>query len=167
MVGGMAFKVFLTYSTNPDEQVIVWRLQTLAAASGIYVYVPFRTPSQSPILHGFAALSNEVTRAIEESDCVLALITTGTGPQVDSELNYALMQGRLVIPIVEEAVTLNPEIAFGRVFQFSRHQLPGEIESQVVEFLKQQKVSKENQELVGGLVSVGLGMLLLAAFTKK
>lgn len=42
-INAMAFRVFLSYSINPEEQVIVWRLQTLAAASGIYVYVPFRT----------------------------------------------------------------------------------------------------------------------------
>jgi hypothetical protein len=38
----MAFKVFLSYSIDPEEQAIVWRLQTLAAAHGIEVFVPQR-----------------------------------------------------------------------------------------------------------------------------
>jgi len=30
----MAFKVFISYSSNADEQSVVWRLQTLACSNG-------------------------------------------------------------------------------------------------------------------------------------
>jgi len=39
----MAFKIFLSYSTDPEENPIVWRLQTLAASHGIHMYVPQRS----------------------------------------------------------------------------------------------------------------------------
>lgn len=165
IVGAMAFKVFLSYSTDPDEQVIVWRLQTLATASGIHVYVPQRHfPRVKPMP------SDEVKSAIDESNCVLALITTNTSAEVENELSYALASHKLVIPIVENTVRLNPELLakFPRgVFSFSRHQVPGRIENDVVMFLKQEKLSKENQNLVGALVAVGLGLLLLVALTKE
>ncbi len=47
MVEHMAFKVFLSYSTDPEEQAVVWRLQTLAAVHGIQVYVPYRLERSS------------------------------------------------------------------------------------------------------------------------
>lgn len=165
IVDAMAFKVFLSYSTDPDKQVIVWRLQTLATASGIHVYVPQR---HFPRVN--TKLSDEVKRAIDESNCVLALITTSTTGEVENELNYAWERNRLVIPIVESAVRLNPELLakFPRgVFSFSRLQVPGKIENDVVTFLKNEKLSKENQNLVGALVAVGLGLLLLVALTKE
>jgi hypothetical protein len=36
----MAFRVFLSYSLDPAEMALAWRLQTLAAAYGIEMYVP-------------------------------------------------------------------------------------------------------------------------------
>ncbi|HEV2387676.1 MAG TPA: hypothetical protein VGS20_10525 [Candidatus Acidoferrales bacterium] len=38
----MALKVFLSYSLEPEQPVVVWRLQTLAAANGVQLYVPSR-----------------------------------------------------------------------------------------------------------------------------
>src|ERR1700690_4279082 len=68
----MAFRVFLSYSLDPTEQAIAWRLQTLAAAHGIEMYVPQRTsPAPSPL-----DLPAGIRKAIEKSDCVLAIIAT-------------------------------------------------------------------------------------------
>ena len=39
----MAFRVFLSYSLDPAEMALAWRLQTLAAAHGIEMYVPQHT----------------------------------------------------------------------------------------------------------------------------
>src|ERR1019366_5219329 len=36
----MAFRVFLSYSLEAAEMALAWRLQTLAAAHGIEMYVP-------------------------------------------------------------------------------------------------------------------------------
>jgi hypothetical protein len=38
----MAFRVPLSHSLDPAEQALAWRLQTLAAAHGIELFVPQR-----------------------------------------------------------------------------------------------------------------------------
>ena len=163
----MAFKVFLSYSTNPDEQVLVWRLQTLAAAHGIQVYVPQRPGIPPPPSHR-AILVEGVRNAIERCDCVLAIVTVRTGPYVEQELNYALTRRKLIIPIVEEGVGGASFFnRFPKTFWFSARQDPGQVEAQVIEFLRQQKLSKENLQALGALVGIGLGLLLLSALAKK
>jgi len=165
----MAFKVFLSYSTDPDENPIVWRLQTLAASHGIQMYVPQRSDTALAGSRRKAIiLPNEVRRKIETADCVLAIITSRTGTAVEKELNYASARGRLIIPIVEEGIPATSFGAgFGRVFTFSRADGdPGKVESEVLEFLKQQRLSKENRQTVGALVSIGMGLLLLSSLEK-
>lgn len=161
----MAFKVFLSHSTDPNEQAIVWRLQTLAVAHGISLFVaPEFAP---PLRRGPLMLSERVAEAIDSADCVLAIITSATGPAVEKELDYALAKKKLIIPIVEQGVhdeafvkKLNP------VFYFSRLDDPGKVETQVIEFLKRQKVAKENLQAVGALVAIGLGLLLLSELSR-
>lgn len=163
----MSFKVFLSYSVDPDEQAIVWRLQTLAAAHGIEVFVPqrqgFRLPSSRAPL-----LSDLVRNAIDRSDCVLAIITSRTGSAVEKELNYALGKNKLIIPLVQDSIRGSSFFGkFTRVFRFSPVEPPGKVESEVVEFLKQQKVSKETQQVLGAVVAIGLSMLLLSAVSQE
>jgi hypothetical protein len=71
----MAFKVFLSYGMDPDEQVAAWRLQTLATSYGMHVSVPNRNG-------GGEAVDTQVQRAIDQSDCVLAMINGNIGPQL-------------------------------------------------------------------------------------
>jgi len=93
-------------------------------------------------------LVDEVRRAIDQSDCVLAIITSWTGSFVQRELSYALAKRKLIIPIVEQGVQHPSFLSkFNRVFTFSRWNTdPGRLESEVLEFLKQQKLNKENQQ---------------------
>ena len=87
----MPFKVFLSYSTDPEESAIVWRLQTLAASNGIQMFVPRRAGIRAPSgRRNVPLVSDEVRAAIENADCVLAIIASRTGPAVERELNYAL-----------------------------------------------------------------------------
>jgi nucleoside 2-deoxyribosyltransferase len=166
----MAFKVFLSYSTDPDEHAIVWRLQTLAASHGIQVFVPQRAGAKARTPRRNAPLlSDDVRSAIENSDCVLAIITSRTGPAVEKELNYALGQRKLIIPVVEQGVHEDSFLSrFERVFMFSRSNGdPGRLESEVLDFLRQQKLNKENRQAVGALVAIGTGLLLLSALAKE
>lgn len=164
----MAFKVFLTYSMNPDEQVIVWRLQTLAAAHGIQVYVPQRNGFGGPSSRRGATPPEGVRSAIDQADCVLAIITSRTQPPMKAELSYALERNRLVIPIVQAGMEDQPFFKqFPQVFPYSGWDSPGNLEAQVVEFLKHRKLSKEKQQAIGGLVAIGLGLLYLLALPKK
>ena len=161
----MAFTVFLSYSTDPDEQSLVWRIQTLAAAQGIQVFVPQRTASPRNTL----VLSDQVRNAIDQSDCVLAIITSRTGPAVEKELNYALGKNKVIIPIVEQGVGSHAFLSrLTPIFRFSRRDAnPGRVETEISQFLLRQKLDKDLRQGVGALVAIGLGLFLLASLSKK
>ena len=143
----MSFNVFLTYSMNPDEQSLVWRLQTLATAQGI---------------------RKDVRTAIDGADCVLAIITANAGAEVQGELDYALSQNKLILPIAEVGVG-NPGYfrRFPRVFSFSPQEPPDKVEREVVDFLSSRKLNKEQKQTMGAVVAIGVGMLLLNALSRE
>ena len=157
----MAFRVFLSYSLDPTEMALAWRLQTLAAAHGIEMYVP---------QHGAGMASGAVTvqHAIDRADCVLAIITIAASQMVQNELSYALEHRKLVIPIVRTDLAGHPLLArFPRVFTFSPWDNPGTVETQIVEFLKEQQLTKDKQQTIGALAALGLGLLVLFSLNKE
>jgi hypothetical protein len=157
MVDAMVFRVFLSYSLAPEDMSLAWRLQTLAAAHEIEMYVPRHDAN-----NGAA-----VRKAIDRADCVLAIITTAASQTVQGELSYALEQGKLVIPIVRADLAGHPWLTqFPRVFTFSPWDNPGAVETQIVEFLKEHQVTKEKQQTIGGLAALGLGLLVLLSLNK-
>jgi len=159
----MAFKVFLSYRNGSDEQLVVWRLQTLAAAHGIHVFVPPRNGLQrNPSLR----LSDDVRRMIDQSDCILAILMGPPGRAVQAELTYALTQGRVVIPILPEGMSSPAFLNQQPTFRFSPLDA-GRVEAEVIQFLKQQHFSKQKQQAVGALVAIGLGLLVLSAVSEK
>jgi hypothetical protein len=158
----MAFRVFLSYSLDRAEMALAWRLQTLAAAHGIEMYVPQHGNG------GPAAGVAPVQQAIDRADCVLAIITAAAGQMVQLELRYALERQKLVIPIVRADLAGHPLLAgFPRVFTFSPLDNPGPVESQIVEFLKEQKLTKDKQQTIGALTALGLGLLVLFSLNKE
>ncbi len=74
----MAFRVYLSHSLDPAESALAWRLQTLATAHGIEMYVPNYGLAPAP-----GAVS--IQSAIDRADCVLAIITTAANPNVQNE----------------------------------------------------------------------------------
>lgn len=161
----MAFKVFLSYSLDPAEQALAWRLQTLAAAHGVEMYVPAHG-STYPVQAGTSSAA--IQSAIDRSNCVLAIITAKANANVQRELRYALAKGKLVVPIVHSDFAQSPLLApFRPVFTFSPHDNPGRVENEIVEFLQQRKVSKDKQQAIGALVALGLGLLLLFSLSEK
>ncbi len=161
----MGFRVFLSHSLDPAEQALAWRLQTLAAAHGIEMYVPQRglgVPART------RTLPNEIQNAIGRSDCVLAIVTSRADSSVQSELRHALAKKKLVIPIVRsDLATSALRAQFPHIFTFSPWENPGKVEGEVVNFLKTQKLSKENRQAIGALVAVGVGLLLLFSLAEK
>jgi hypothetical protein len=155
----MAFKVFLSYGTDADEQVAAWRLQTLATSYGMHVAVPHRNGKGKTV-------TAQVHRAIGEADCILAIITGNIGPAVAEELNYALSKGKLIVPLVKQGIALPPVLQKVRVFQFSPWNT-GQVENDVVSFLQEQQLGKTKQQTIGALVAIGLGLFLLAALSSK
>ena len=157
----MAFRVFLSYSLDPSEIALAWRLQTLAAAHGIEMFVPQHVTATS-------LASAAIMQAIDRADCVLAIITTAANQMVQSELRYALERSKLVIPIVSADLAGHPLLTqFPRIFTFSPWDNPGTVETAIVEFLKDQRLSKEKQQTIGALAALGLGLLVLFAVNKE
>jgi TIR domain len=160
----MSLNVFLSFSVDPDDQAIIWRLQTLAAAHGIHLYVPLwqavrhASPGQLPPI---------VKAEIDGADCVLAIITRRTTAAVKNELNYALSKQKVIVPLVEESVRVPPIFGKHRVFRFVSGEASGDLESKVVEFLKEQQVNKERRQAVGAVVAIGLGLFALSALSQE
>lgn len=159
----MAFTVFLTHGVGQDEQVLALRLQTLAAAHGIVVYVPGQLPP-----HPTTQLGDQIRRLIKDADCVMAIITSGTSLNVQQQIQYAVQENRIIIPIVHEDLANDPFWGvFPRVFRFSPRDSPGKVENEVVGFLNERKVSKEKQQTLGALVALGVGLLILNSLPSK
>jgi hypothetical protein len=155
----MAFKVFLTYGSGPDEQLTAWRLQTLATSQGLHVTVPHRNG-------GRESTASQVHRAIAQCDCVLAIVTGNIGSAVAEELNYALAIKKPIIPLIWEGVYVPPAMQGLPILRFSPWNT-GEIEAKVIDLLQQRKFDKEKQQTIAGLVAIGLGLVLIAAVAKK
>lgn len=156
----MAFKVFLISGTDPSEQRAAWRLQTLATSYGMHVSVPNRNGSTT------GGMIDQVRRAIDQSDCVLAIITDSVGTAVTHELNYAVSRGKLIVPFIREGIPVPKNMEKLSIFRFSPWN-SGQAEEAVVDFLRKQKVGKENLQSLAALVLAGLGVFLLASFAEK
>lgn len=156
------YRVFLSYNTSKDEMVVVWRLQTLAAASGLHLDVP------NPVQRADWA---SVAKMIEQADAVIAFITKKATTQVNKELSYALQQSKQIIPIVESGVSIQAinellKQANTPVFWLDPAS-PWAMEQQLTQYLNKQKVSKESKSAILALAGVAIGLLLLQDLTSQ
>jgi len=153
----MAYTAFISYNTSPEEQVFVYRLQTLASASGINVLLPQRDGS---------VLSNETKQRINLADSVIVFLTSGLSPQVREELAYAQGRDKLIIPIYERGARISPlKEKFDWIEYDPRKDTPGAVEQKVLKLLKEKKKTKEN--LSAALLAVlGIGLLALLTSNK-
>lgn len=159
----MSLKVFLSFSVDPDDQVLIWRLQTLATAQGIDMYIPVWqvTENRRP-----GVLPQIVRTSIDKADCVLAIITSRTSTKVRDELAYAFEKHKLIVPLVERSVVLPAFFKRLPVFRFTQNEPPGRLETHVIEFLKQQQFKKEARQQLGAVIAIGLGLFALSALTQ-
>lgn len=160
----MSLNVFLSFSVDQEDQVLIWRLQTLATAEGIDIYVPLWQLVED---RRAGSLPRVVRAAIDRADCVLAIITSRTGAKVRDELSYALQTRKLIVPLVERSVA-QPAFfkSLPRIFYFTQNEPPGRLESEVLAFLKEQQLSKEKRQALGAVIAVGLGLLVLSALNQ-
>lgn len=174
----MAVQVFLTYSLNPEEGALPWRLQTLATAYGIGMYVPRRKTYQLPLSEArYSRADKEDRAAMERSDCVLAIITADDAQArgaIRDELGRAAGR-KLIVPVVQEGCEGLPilkdlrEKASVPAFVFSLQDGAGKVESEVVQYLKTQrliKLSKEDKQAIAALVEVVMGLLSLTSLAQ-
>ncbi len=152
----MGYTSFISYNTSQDEQVVVYRLQTLASASGITVLLPQRNGS---------LLSNETKQRIDLADSVIAFLTSNLSTQVKQELAYAEGRNKLIVPIYEKGASIRGLKNLEWIEYDPKNDTPGSVEKEVLQFLKDRKKEKNNRE-VALLVVLGIGLLALLASNK-
>ena len=149
-------KVFISYSTALD-QIIAFRLQTMAAVYGMTVYVPPATSRHQAT----AALMPEVQRELTESNVVLGVITQIPAPGAVNEMNFALASGKLLIPIVSWTVPPEYYARFPQHFVVNPAD-PSQAEGQIVQFLLAQKEQTEKGTGKGTVALLALATLAVA-----
>lgn len=171
----MAFRVFLSHSLEPEDRALPWRLQTLAAAHGIQVYVPRRKVYQLGQTR-YDAADKQDRSEMERSDCVLAIVTADGDPArlaIRDELGHAAGLKKLIVAIVQAGLEKLPPLKDLRdkrsvpSFVFSAGDHPGKMEGEVAEFLKKQGLRKENQQAISALVAISMGLLSLSSLAEK
>lgn len=156
------YRVFLSYNTTRDEMVVVWRLQTLAAASGLHLEV-LNSEQRSDW--------TVVAQKIDESDSVIAFLTKQATKQVENELRYALSRGKPVIPIVERGVSTKLISVLLQqsgipVFVLDPDK-PGMMESMLADYLRTKKLNKEKRNAILALAGTIAGLFLLQELTQN
>ncbi len=152
----MAYTCFISHNTHPDERVVVYRLQTLAAASGISILLPSREGR---------LLTSETKQRIERADSVLVFLTSNLTASVREELAYAQALKKLIIPILERGVKVSGLKDLGWIEYDPDRETPGDVERKVIGLLRGRRQEKENGA-VALIALLGIGLLALLA-TKK
>ncbi len=154
------YRVFLSYNT-PDEMAVVWRLQTLAAASGLHLDVPNATQRLD-----WAT----VAPMIDSADSVIAFLTDRATPQVKKELSYALNKNIPVIPIVERGTVTTPVQTILNnkdvpVFTLEAGN-PWRMENELAEYLRKKKYDKDTRNAILAIAGTFIGLFLLNKLTE-
>src|SRR2546423_14990239 len=143
--------------------VVVWRLQTLAAASGLHLDVP------NPIQRSDWAA---ITQMIGAADSVIAFLTKHgiKAPQVVNELNYALSLKKPVIPIIEQGASAELLASLSQlsgIYFVLDPNKPGEMEGVLAEYLRKQKYDKDTRNALMALAGTFAGLFLLQKLSES
>ena len=153
-------QVFVSYSMA-DDQLVALRLQTLAAVYGLTVYVPPATTRQT-IEPG---LSREVEDRLRESDVILAVMMHAPAQSAVSEMNWALAEGKLLIPIVSPSVALEYYAHFRPHFVLDLAD-PSKTESSIIKFLAEKQQANHSTAALVALTTLALGLILFSSNSK-
>ena len=154
---GNAMKVFVSYSTAMDH-IVALRLQTLAAVYGLTVYVPPATTRRVAT----PELSDEVQQKLNESDVVLVVMMHDPAVSAVSEMNWALVKGRLLIPIVSPLVSQQYYTRFQPYFVLNPTD-PSQTEGEIVRFLAGKKQAQQAKTALLALATLALGLILFSS----
>jgi hypothetical protein len=150
-------KVFISYSTAFD-QIIALRLQTMAAVYGMVSYVPPATTRQL----NTSQLTTDVTRNLQDSDVILAVITHNPVPSALSEMNFALQASKLLIPIIGVGVAPEYYEHFRPYFVVNADD-PSTTEQDIVGFLAQKQQAESTKTGLLALATLTVALLLFGA----
>ena len=153
-------QVFVSYSIAID-QLVALRLQTLAAVYGLTVYVPPATTRQTIS----AGLSKDVEDKLRESDVILAVMMHEPAQSAVSEMNWALAQAKLLIPIVSPSVAMEYYAHFQPHFVLDLAD-PSKTESSIVKFLAEKQQASHSTAALVALTTLALGLILFSSNSK-
>lgn len=162
----MAYRVFVSHST--EDVALLNQLQYSLSQYGIEVFLAELFPDQPGL-----RVSDQVRTAIQACDCVLAILTL-TGHRslsVNYELGLAQASRKLIIPILENGLSLPPHLSSLSALDyvpFNRWD-PASAISAVSAFVAGKKLDKENQQkaLAGAVLAIGLLALAYASQQKS
>jgi len=157
------YRIYLVHNTSANEMVIVWRLQTLAAASGLHLDVPNKTQRQNPVL---------ISQMITEADAVIVLITQSAleSEFVAQEIQIATSMNRTIIPILVKGVApISIQNLIGQnspVFIFDP-QKPWEMEAALSNFLLKKVGDKNTRNAILAIAGTFAGLFLLSKLSEN
>ncbi|MCK4396728.1 toll/interleukin-1 receptor domain-containing protein [candidate division WOR-3 bacterium] len=159
----MSYKVFISHSTR--DQWLVMTLANILSKFGIQISVAewYLAPGQN--------LSKKVFTQIENSNCVVALLTRNgiRSNWVQQEIGFALKTKRPVIPLVEKGLDTKELGALqGREYIEYDPSYPKEALVKTSTYVKSLKLKKEEEEktllIAGGIIAF---LLLIFGGGKK
>lgn len=159
----MTFKVFISHST--ENAAMVKQIAEFLRTSGIDAYV------SEWYLQPGAILPNKVATLINQSDCVIALMTTegDRSEWVHQEIGYAKKANKIIIPVIEEGVIPTGFLIGIEYVRFKRDE-PLDAINRLARYLKDLATRKEEEErgkkILAGL-AIFFGLLGLAALAKR
>src|SRR5712692_9393650 len=148
----MAYKVFISHSTR--DQGLVIALANLLSKYGATIFVAewYLAPGE--------ALHKKVTGQIQNSDCVVALLTRNgmRSNWVQQEIGYTLNSQKPIIPLVEKGVDQKDLGALhGREYIEYDPNRPQEALVRTASYVRSLKLKKEEQEkallVAGGVIA--------------
>ncbi len=155
------YRIYLVHNTSANEMVIVWRLQTLAAASGLHLDVPNNTQRQNPVL---------ISQMITEADAVIVLITQSAlkSEFVTSEINFAKAKGKTIIPIFVKGIAPQSiqALSGNDSFVFDP-QKSWEMESKLSAFLNRKVADKNTRNAILAIAGTFAGLFLLSKLSEN
>ncbi len=147
--------------------VVLWRLQTLAAAHDITLFVPHPQDRRSD------RVPHRVAQMIEASDLAVALCTQQSlGARVEQEIDYAIQRGKPVLLVLEERISLPSRWQALPTIRFDlERDPPGELENKIVEHLRNYRgrygLGRKQANALGLLLGIGVALLGLWLLTKE
>ena len=159
-------RIFLSYNLGRSDTVVVWRLQTLAAAHGITLYVPHPQDRRSK------AISARIAQMIDAANLTVVLCAQQFSQRVGQEVDYAIQRGKPVLLILEESVELPSSLQGFPAIRFDlRRDPPGELENRIISHLRQYqqryRLRRKQADTLGLLLGIGAALLGLWLLTKE
>lgn len=149
----MSLTCFVSHSTNNEERVFVYRLQTLASASDIRVLLPDRT----------GKLVTESTRArIRAADLVIAFLISSRSTHVSQELGVALALDKPILAVLRKGAR-KPAIRKISWIDYDPAKGFAEVEQKILSALRTQSVTKGESQSAALVTILGLALLALLA----